>query len=137
MKIGLSLSRCIKDIVEGHVDPEDVLVLVTGTEFDPTLDDQWDNIWYGYAIENPRWGNAVWSELRHREDEVRAATLQLWHDGKIHQPRKFGNRPRSASYHWREVVLMDKELDLNPAAKNAWEKFKMIAELTNIKVESK
>ena len=132
MKIGLSLSRCIKDIVDGIVDPEDVLVLVTGTQFDPTLDDQWNNIWYGYAI-----GYSVWLDFRDREDEVRAVVLQLWHDGKIHQPRKFGSNRRSPAYHWREVVLMDEELDQNPAARMAWEKFKMIAELTNIKVESK
>jgi hypothetical protein len=131
MKIGYSLSRCIKDIVEGHVDPEDVQVLITGTYFDPTLDDQWDNVWHGYAFEH-----SIWGGLRDREDEVRAATLQLWHDGKIHQPRKFGADRRSPSYHWREVVLMDKELDQNPAARIAWEKFKMIAELTNIKVEN-
>jgi len=131
MKIGLSLSRCVKDIVEGHVDPEDVLVLVTGTQFDPTLDDQWDNIWYAYAIDY-----SIWLDFRDREDEVRAVVLQLWHDGKIHQPRKFGSAPRSPVYHWREVILMDEELDQNPAARMAWEKFKMIAELTNIKVES-
>jgi hypothetical protein len=132
MKIGLSLSRCVKDITDGVVDPEDVLVLVTGTEFDPTLDDQWDNIWHGYSFEH-----SIWGGLRHREDEVRAIVLQLWHDGKIHQPRKFGVQPPGSSYHWREVVLMDEELDQNPAARMAWEKFKMIAELTNIKVESK
>ena len=132
MKIGLSLSRCVKDIVEGHVDPEDVLVLVTGTQFDPTLDDQWDNIWYAYAIDY-----SIWLDFRDREDEVRAVVLQLWHDGKIHQPRKFGSAPQSPVYHWREVILMDEELDQNPAARMAWEKFKMIAELTNIKVESK
>ena len=131
MKIGLSLSRCVKDIVEGHVDPEDVLVLVTGTQFDPTLDDQWDNIWYAYAIDY-----SIWLDFRDREDEVRAAVLQLWHDGKIHQPRKFGSAPRSPVYHWREVILMDEELDQNPAARMAWEKFKMIAELTNIKVKN-
>jgi len=131
MKIGYSLSRCIRDIVEGVVDPEDVQVLITGTHFDPTLDDQWDNIWHGYAFEH-----AIWGGLRHREDEVRAATLQLWYDGKIHQPRKFGADRRSPSYHWREIVLMDKELDQNPAARMAWEKFKMIAELSNLKVEN-
>jgi hypothetical protein len=132
MKIGYSLSRCIKDIVEGVVNLEDVQVLITGTHFDPTLDDQWDNIWHGYAFEH-----SIWGGLRHREDEVRAVALQLWHDGKIHQPRKFGADRRSPAYHWREVVLMDEELDQNPAARMAWEKFKMIAELTNIKVESK
>jgi hypothetical protein len=31
---------------------------------------------------------------------------------------------------------MDKELDQNPMAKSAWEKFKMVAELSNLKVEN-
>ena len=130
MRIGYSLSRCVLDIAEGRVDPEDVLVLITRTHFDPTLDDQWDNIWHGYAYEQ----FGPWARLRHREDEVRAVILQLWHDGKIHQPRKFGAQPPGAFYHWREVVLVDEDLDQNPAAKNAWEKFKIIAELTNLKV---
>lgn len=130
MKIGYSLSRCVLDIVEDRVDPEDVSVLITRTYFDPTLDDQWDEIWHGYAGE--RFG--PWAELRGREDEVRAVICQLWHDGKIHQPRKFGAQPTNAFYHWREVVLVDEELDQNPAAKNAWEQFKMIAGLSNLKV---
>jgi hypothetical protein len=130
VKIGYSLSRCVKDIAEGRVDPEDVSVLITGTHFDPTLDDQWNEIWHGYAYEQ----RGPWTGLRHCEDKVRAVICQLWHDGKIHQPRKFGAHPRSTAYHWREVVLMDSELDGNPAARTAWEQFKMIAGLSNLKV---
>lgn len=131
MKIGYSLSRCVLDIVEDRVDPGDVAVLITGTHFDPTLDDQWYEIWHGYAYEQ----RGPWTGLRHCEDKVRAVICQLWHDGKIHQPRKFGAHPRSTAYHWREVVLMDSELDGNPAARTAWEQFKMIAGLSNLKVE--
>ena len=131
MKIGYSLSRCVKDIVEDRVDPGDVAVLITGTHFDPTLDDQWYEIWHGYAYEQ----RGPWAGLRGREDEVRAVICQLWHDGKIHQPRKFGAQLRSPTYHWREVVLMDSELDQNSMAKNAWEQFKIIAGLSNLKIE--
>jgi len=130
VKIGYSLSRCVLDITESRVDPEDVLVLITRTYFDPTLDDQWDEIWHGYAYEQ----RGPWAGLRERENQVRAVICQLWHDGKIHQPRKFGADPRSTAYHWREVVLVDEELDENPAARTAWEQFKMIAGLSNLKV---
>jgi len=58
----------------------------------------------------------------------------LWHDGKIHQPRKFGAQPPGAFYHWREVVLVDEELDQNPAARMAWDHFNMIAGLSTLKV---
>ena len=131
MKIGYSLSRCVLDIAEDRVDPEDVIVLITRTYFDPTLDDQWDEIWHGYAYEQ----RGPWTGLRHCEDKVRAVILQLWYDGKIHQPRKFGADLPTVRYHWREVVLMDSELDENPAARTAWEQFKMIARLSNLKVE--
>jgi hypothetical protein len=49
MKIGLSYSRCIRDIVEGKVDIDDVLVIIARTDFDPHNDDQWAGIWEGYA----------------------------------------------------------------------------------------
>ena len=45
MKIGLSYSRCVRDIVDGTVDIDDVLVLITRTDFDPHNDDQWSSIW--------------------------------------------------------------------------------------------
>ena len=49
MKIGLSYSRCILDIVEGRVAMEDVLVIVARTDFDPHDDKQWQGIWRGYG----------------------------------------------------------------------------------------
>ena len=49
MKIGLSYSRCVRDIVDGKVSIDDVLVLITRTDFDPHDDEQWSGIWEGYA----------------------------------------------------------------------------------------
>ena len=49
MKIGLSYSRCVRDIVDGKVDIRDVLVIITRTDFDPRNDDQWAGIWTGYG----------------------------------------------------------------------------------------
>ena len=40
MKIGLSYSRCVRDIVEGKVDIADVLVIIARTDFDPRDDAQ-------------------------------------------------------------------------------------------------
>jgi len=136
MKIGLSYSRCVRDIVEGKVDIDDVLIIIGGTNFDPTNDEQWREIWeayggggyLGHAFSDSEWINY------HDEDRFRSVSLQLWNDGKLHQPRKFGAHTKRIYHHWREVVLVDEELDQNPAARNAWEKFKMIADLTNIQV---
>jgi len=49
MKIGLSYSRCMRDIVDGTVDIEDVLLVIARTDFDPHDDDQWKGIWIGYG----------------------------------------------------------------------------------------
>lgn len=38
MKVGTSLSRCVRDIYEDVVDIDDVLVIVARTDFDPEND---------------------------------------------------------------------------------------------------
>jgi len=141
MKIGLSYSRCIRDIVDGNVDINDVLVLITRTDFDPRDDKQWQGIWQGYGgghqfgnpFSSPEWMN--YSD----EDEVkfRDITIRLWDEGKLHQPRKFGAHPRRMPYIWIETVLVDSDLNNNAAAKQAWEQFQLLAGLTNINLNSK
>ena len=127
MKIGLSFSRCVADIVEGRVNPDDVLVIVARTDFDPTNPEQWKSIWHGYE------SRGEWHGLDH--DTVFNVTLDLWNDGKLHQPRKFGAFPHRRPEYWLEAVLPSSELELNPAAKAAWDKFQTVAGLTNTGVD--
>ena len=124
MKVGLSLSRCIKDIVQGRVDINDVLVLVTRTDFDVYDEDQWKSIWEGYNVYNPEWYG-----LDH--DEVRNTVLILWDRGKIHQPRKFGSNPQRLPYYWLEVGLQTDDIESNPSVKQAWEQFQVLAGLAS------
>jgi hypothetical protein len=135
MKIGLSYSRCVNDIVDGKVDIADVLVLITRTNFDPHNDEQWVNIWEGYGggqtfgspYSNPEW-------IDHpAEDEVkfREISIKLYDSGKMHQPRQFGARPQRRPEIWLETVLPSSELETNPAAKKAWDTFQIVAGLTN------
>lgn len=128
MKIGLSLSRCVRDIVEGRVNINDVLVLITRTDFDPTVDKQWQSIWDGYTAYRPEWGDL-------EEDDVRSVVMNLWAEGKIHQPRKFGAHPRRRPEYWLETVLPESELERNPAAKDAWDRFQVVAGLANIGID--
>jgi hypothetical protein len=122
MKIGLSLSRCVRDIVEDRVDINDVLLLITRTDFDPHVEDQWQNIWEGYNTLNPEWRGLDYST-------VTVVVSQLWDSGRIHQPRKFGAHPRRLPYHWLETVVSDTDLERSPVIKDAWDKFKMISGL--------
>jgi hypothetical protein len=137
MKIGLSYSRCVLDIVEGRVSMEDVLVLITRTDFDPRDDVQWAGIWDGYTLgglSNPEWGNYDFNS-KDDEDKFRSVSIMLYEDGKIHQPRKFGARPQRRPEFWLEAILPSDELDCNPMVKQAWNKFQTVAGLTGIKLD--
>ena len=139
MKIGLSYSRCVLDIVEGRVDMDDVLVLITRTDFDPRDDEQWSGIWSGYCLgglSNPEWANYDFNNKDH-EDKFRSVSCMLYEDGKMHQPRQFGAHPRRRPEIWLEAVLPNSELENNPTAKMAWEKFQTVAALSSVKLDDK
>lgn len=131
MKIGLSYSRCIRDIVDGVVNIEDVLVVIARTDFDPHNDDQWKGIWQGYHWNNPEWGAYPDED----EDKFRSVSIELWEQGKFHQPRKFGAHPARRPEFWLETVLVSEEIETNPAVKSAWNNFQVVAGLTNTKMD--
>jgi hypothetical protein len=133
MRIGLSFSRCVRDIVDGVVDIDDVLIVIARTDFDPNNDTQWKSIWNGYRRYNPEWADYPDED----EDRFRSVAIELWESGKFHQPRKFGARPIRRSEIWLEAVLPSEELNQNPAAKAAWDKFQTIAGLTNVDLDDK
>lgn len=141
MKIGLSYSRCIRDIVDGKVDIADVLVIISRTDFDPNDAEQWKSIWEGYGggqtfgspYSNPEWIDYPAED----EDRFRSVSIELWETGKLHQPRKFGANPRRRPEIWLETVLPSEELEKNPSAKIAWEKFQTVAGLVNVDLNDK
>ena len=136
MKIGLSYSRCVRDIVDGVVDIDDVLVLITRTDFDPRDDDQWKGIWIGYhggglGLSAPEWATYPNED----EDRFRSVSIELWETGRLHQPRKFGFHPSRRPEIWLETVLPDSEMMNRPAVKDAWDQFQTIAGLTNTRLD--
>jgi hypothetical protein len=138
MKIGLSYSRCIRDIFDGVVDIKDVLVIITRTDFDPTNDEQWKGIWDGYGggqtMGSP-WSNPEWIDYpAEDEEEFRKITLELYNKGRMHQPRQFGAHPKRLPYIWLEAGLPNEEMDRNPAVKKAWEQFQIVAGLSDAKL---
>jgi hypothetical protein len=136
VKVGLSLSRCIRDIVDGRVDIADVLVIIARTDFDPRKDDQWTGIWQGYGgggTLGGSWSNPEWNDYGpEREADFRGVALELYESGRLHQPRQFGAYPRRLGYYWLETVLPTEELDRNPTVKAAWEQFQMLSGLTGV-----
>lgn len=137
MKIGLSYSRCVLDIVEERVNMEDVLVLITRTNFNPTVDEEWIGIWQGYTLgglSNPEWANYDLNNPDH-EDKFRSVSIMLYTNGKMHQPRQFGAHPSRRPEIWLEAVLPGSELEKNVAAKAAWDQFQVIAGLANVDID--
>lgn len=131
MKIGLSYSRCVRDIVEGTVDINDVLVIIARTDFDPHNDKQWSSIWRGYTS-----GGGLsareWSDYEDKDEaKFRSTTIELYDTGRMHQPRQFGAHSTRRREIWLEAVLPDAEMQTRPAVKAAWDHFQTVAGLTN------
>jgi hypothetical protein len=138
VKIGLSYSRCVRDIVDGQVDIGDVLIIIARTDFDPRNSEQWTGIWQGYGggqtLGSP-WSNPEWNGYGpEREADFREVSIDLFEQGKLHQPRQFGAHPRRLPYYWLETVLPTEELDRNPAVKAAWEQFQVLAGLRGVEL---
>ena len=132
MKVGLSFSRCLRDIVEARVDFNDVLIIIARTDFDPHNDEHWRNIWEGYrygGLSNPEWADAEDDTgVTNVEEVYRNVTKQLYDAGKLHQPRQFGAHPARMQYHWLECVVPENEH--NPSQQKAWDNYKMITGLS-------
>lgn len=130
MYLGTSLSRCAKDIYEGTVDINDVLVIVARTDFDPEDDKHWKSIWQGYTTGKLR-GASEWSSIPAEDEQiVRDICIKLKKYGKLHQPRQFGAHPPRLDQYWYDVILTNEVITSNPAAKKAWDNYKMIAGLS-------
>ena len=135
MKIGLSYSRCIRDIVDGKVVMRDVLVIVARTDFDPRDDEQWRSIWEGYgggSSPGGIWSNPEWVGYND-EDKFREVTLELYNTGKLHQPRQFGSHPPRLNNYWLDCVVPQDEM--TPAQQKSWDNYQLITGLTKKPVE--
>jgi len=129
MKIGLSLSRCMRDILEERVDINDVLVVIARTDVDPHNDAHWKNIWNGYLYGG--YSHPEWEGLEDHEEEMRNILVELYDSGKLHQPRQFRKaHPQRLPYYWLDTFAPNEEIAKNPAAKKAWDNYKLIAGLS-------
>jgi hypothetical protein len=81
--------------------------------------------------------NPEWAMHNDKELEFRNITQHLYNSGKIHQPRQFGAHPARRPEIWLEAVLPNSELEGNPTAKMAWDKFQTIAGLANVQLDEK
>ena len=118
MKVGFSFGRCVNDILNGRVDINDVLVIVSRTRIDKV--DQVRPIIQSYI-----WDRYIQGDL----DEAVRIGEALYTNAKLHQPRLFGQ-------HAIHVESKDIWLNLVPASDlmdesvaNAWKQIQVMERL--------
>lgn len=117
MKIGFSLGRCVRDIVNGDVDINDVAFIITATNIKER--DQLDSVILMYTSE-PRY------LLGLDENKCIEVAQQLWDTNRLLQPRRQGlhrhSQPESSVW----VDMFPTELSNNDSVKKAWDAYRFM-----------
>ena len=91
-KVGLSLSFCVKDILRGNVQEEEVKQVISATKAETPKD--WDKL-------ITRYKKIYWDE---DSDRAEAIARRLLNAGKIRQPRTEGKESHNISGgHWLDA----------------------------------
>jgi hypothetical protein len=117
MKIGFSLGRCVRDIVEGTVSIDDVAFIITATSIHTR--EQLDNVIQVYCGEPNYLLNLDY-------DECLSVAQNLWDSNRLLQPRRQGihRHAQPESSVWVDMfptALSDKE-----PVKKAWEQYRFM-----------
>ena len=141
MYIGTSLGGCLVSLMHNEVSEDDVMFIVTRT-LCPTYAD-FIAVVEQYYVEGTPINRFARAHTLGEYDltNVKALATRLYFSGKIHQPRVFDSEGRNAGHYyeynhpaklghglWMQVVpTNDNSI---PAVVEAWEKYKMLDNLT-------
>lgn len=126
MKIGTSLGKCVKSLLDGDVAYDDVLFVVSNTNGPD--EDKLRDIMTEYYYGAPR---ADYDMTAHEFDDVVQMAISLFQDGKLFQPRMFikggwGNA-HSLQDTWYDIMP---SIGSSESAKNAWDAYVMMSKLS-------
>ena len=141
MYIGTSLGGCLKSLMANEVSEDEVMFIITRT-LCPDYITFIQVVEQYYAEGNPYPRRSSLSEFSDYDlTEVKALATRLYYSGRIHQPRVFDNAGRKDGHHyqynhparlgqglWMQVVPTND--NSTPAVVEAWEKYKMLDNLT-------
>ena len=121
MKIGFSLGRCIRDIVQGKVSEDEVAFIIAATcirDTDHMIPVIQDYMWREEYLEGLD------------EAECQRVALSLWNSNKILQPRREGihRHKQPANSIW--VDMFPTELSDNESVKKAWDSYRFMLHMT-------
>lgn len=129
MKIGFSFGRCVRDIVKGVVDYDDVYLIVSRTAMR-------DSTHVAPVIEEYMYRADYCAGLD--EDKCIEIAERLYHDGKVYQPRVTNGRdPRMVA---EDMIWMDLAPTVTDDAQQAeqvqaaWKSYQLALKLTAAKI---
>lgn len=128
MKIGFSLGRCVRDIVNGDVSINDVAFLITAT----------------YIREGKHLDNVIGTYMGEPGyllgldyDKCIEVARQLWDTNRIIQPRAQGMHRHAQPESSIWVDMFPTELSENESVKKAWDAYRFMLHMTeNVDTES-
>ena len=126
---GTSMSRCLRDIVDGIVDQEDVVMIACGTRVDlsPSERDRSIEVLTHYYSDS-FWRGLTEEQYRRLDSLIREFAQQ----GKFYQPRLAGNYPLFSTSCPNWYYLLPRiDGDQPPSVINAVHDLLMISQLTN------
>lgn len=128
MKIGFSLGRCVRDIVQKDVSIDDVAFIITATSIHDR--EQLANVIQVYCREP---GYLLDCDY----DQSLAVAQNLWDTNRLLQPRKQGLRRHSQPESSVWVDMFPTALSDNEPVKKAWEHYRfMLHMVENVDNES-
>ncbi len=128
MKIGFSLGRCIRDIVNGDVGIDDVAFLITATHI--KTEDHLDNVIHTYMGEP---GYLLGLDY----DRCKEVAHLLWDANRILQPRAQGMHRHAQPENSIWVDMFPTTLSSNESVKKAWDAYRFMLHMTeNVDTEA-
>jgi len=130
MKIGTSLGKCVKSILAGEVNEEDVLFVVSNTNC-PTIETLMNVIEQYYYEHQGSGRRAAYDMSAYSLADACAVAQRLFESGKLHQPRAvvkgMYSNAHSLQDTWYDIV--PSPVSDNESVQSAWNHYTMIKSL--------
>lgn len=117
MKIGFSLGRCVRDIVNGDVDIDDVAFIIAATCI--VDKPQLDNVIYTYLCEPDYL-------LGYDQQQCIDVANRLWDTNRLLQPRRQGMHRHQQPENSVWVDMFPTALSENASVKSAWDGYRFM-----------
>jgi hypothetical protein len=128
MKIGFSLGRCVRDIVNNDISIDDVAFIIAATNI--KSEDHLDNVINVYMTEP---GYLLGLDY----DRCKEVAQHLWNTNRILQPRAQGMHRHAQPENSIWVDMFPTELSGNESVKKAWDAYRFMLHMTeNVDTEA-